>query len=218
MAHHIFVDNSNIYGGAQRVAGTIEPNVHWLSVRIYYRNLFRLIEEGQDLVTRVLTGSVPPGADPLWQTARDLGYNTDLLRRVEQDDGRLVEQGVDEMLHLKMANAILDHDPPQTLVIASGDGLVSKWETSFPGQAERALKGGWNVQVWSWAVQLTGQYQRLCRDYRPRCIVKVLDPYYRSITFIKGGDYTTNGVTTTVAERIVSPLDIIAPAAPGRAA
>src|SRR5262245_868408 len=100
MAHHIFVDNSNIYGGAQRAAGTIEPGAHWMSVRIYYRNLFRLIE-GEDVATRVLAGSVPPGNDALWQVARDLGYNTDLLQRVEQDDGRLVEQAVDEMLHLK---------------------------------------------------------------------------------------------------------------------
>ena len=117
-----------------------------------------------------------------------------------------------------MANAFLDHDPPQTLVIASGDGLISKWETSFPGQAERALKRGWNVEVWSWAEQLTGQYNRLCREYRGRVIVKVLDPYYRSVTFVKPGDYTTAGVTAAVAQRIVSPLDGVAPASAVRAA
>lgn len=206
MARHIFVDNSNIYGGAQRAAKTIEPAAHWLSIRIYYRNLFKLIE-GDNVATRVLAGSVPPGNEPLWQTARDLGYDTDLLRRVKQDDGRLIEQAVDEMLHLKMANAFCDHSPPQTLVIASGDGVISKWETSFPGQAERALKMGWHVEVWSWIEQLTGRYNQLCRDYRPRVIVKALDPKYHSITFLKPGDYTTDGVTTTVAQRIVSRLD-----------
>jgi hypothetical protein len=162
MARHVFVDNSNIYGGAQRAAKIIEPTAHWLSIRVYYRNFFKLIE-GEGVATRVLGGSVPPGADALWQTARDLGYNTDLLRRVEQDDGRLTEQAVDEVLHLKMLTTVCDHEGPQTLVIASGDGALSTWGSSFPAQAERALKKGWDVKVWSWAEQLTGEYDKLCR-------------------------------------------------------
>jgi hypothetical protein len=149
MARHVFIDNSNIFGVAQRVAEARDTWEHWRSVRLYYKHLFKLVE-GDDVATRGLAGSVPPDNEPLWQTARDLGYRTDLLLRVEGDDGRLVEQGVDEMLHLKIANAILDHKPPQTLVIVSGDGRVSEWDTSFPGQAERALKWGWNVEVWSW--------------------------------------------------------------------
>jgi hypothetical protein len=205
MARHIFVDNSNIYGGAQRAAETLEPGAVWLSVRVYHRNFFKLIE-GDNVSTRILTGSVPPGNEALWQTARDYGYDTDLLRRVEQDDGRLVEQAVDEMLHLKIANALLDHDPPQTLVIASGDGHVSKWGTSFPAQAERALKRGWNVEVWSWDAQLTDKYNRLCRAYPGRVIVKKLDPYYKSTTFLKSGEYKVKGATVNVAGRVVSPL------------
>ena len=173
MARHIFVDNSNIYGGAQRAAESRESGSLWMSIRVYYRSFFKLIE-GKDIATRVLAGSVPPGNEALWQTARDLGYNADLLQRVEQDDGRLTEQAVDEMLHLKIANPLLDHKPPQTLVIASGDGRDSQYGTSFPGQAERALRQGWNVEVWSWGEQLTNKYNRLCREYPGRIIVKSL--------------------------------------------
>src|SRR5258708_32388177 len=144
MARHIFIDNSNIYGVAQRVAESRHVWEHWRSVRIYYKNLFKLVEGDDNVATRGLAGSVPPDNEPVWQIARELGYGTDLLHRVEADDGRLVEQGVDEMLHLKIANAILDHKGPQTLVIVSGDGRVSQWDTSFPGQAERALKWNWN--------------------------------------------------------------------------
>jgi len=39
---------------------------------------------------------------------------------------------VDETLHLRIANAILDFDPPQTLVIASGDGKERNRDASFP--------------------------------------------------------------------------------------
>ena len=213
MGRHIFVDNANIYGGAQRAAATLEPGAIWMAVRLYYRNFFSLIE-GADVTTRTMAGSVPPGNEALWQTARDLGYNTDLLRRVEQDDGRLIEQAVDEMLHLRIANALLDHDPPQTLVIATGDGRDSEWYTSFPAQAERALKRGWNVEIWSWREQLaTIRYDRLCRLYKGRVIVKVLDPYYKALTFVKAGTYNIHGANVTVAGRVVSQLRTDAPRA-----
>ena len=100
MARHVFIDNSNIFGGAQRAATTLEPEALWLAVRVHYRNLFQLVERDGDVVSRVLAGSVPPGNDALWEHARRGGYDTDLLRRVETDNGRLIEQGVDEMLHL----------------------------------------------------------------------------------------------------------------------
>jgi hypothetical protein len=205
MARHIFVDNSNIYGGAQRASEILEPNALKMSVRLYYRNFFNLIE-GPEVATRVLAGSVPPGNEPLWQTARDLGYDTDLLKRVEQDDGSLTEQAVDEMLHLKMANAMLDFDSPQTLVIASGDGRESNWQTSFPEQAQRALRIGWNVEVWSWSEQLTKNYDPLCRANLGRIKVKTLNPYYRSITFVQAGTYRVNGANVTIVGRVVSPL------------
>jgi hypothetical protein len=206
MARHVFVDNSNIFGGAQRVAESRDHYEPWRSVRIHYKHLFQLVE-GDDVATRGLAGSVPPGNDALWQIARDLGYKTDLLHRVERDDGRLVEQGVDEMLHLKIANALLDHDPSQTLVIVSGDGRVSQWDTSFPGQVLRALKRGWNVEVWSWAEQLTRKYAQIQRDYPGRVIISTLDPYYRSITFVKEGTYDLpGGGTVKLAGRRASKV------------
>lgn len=212
MARHVFIDNSNVFGVAQCVAEARDTWEHWRSVRLYYKNLFKLVE-GDDVATRGLAGSVPPDNEPLWQTARDLGYTTDLLVRVEGDDGRLVEQGVDEMLHLKIANAILDHKAPQTLVVVSGDGRISKWGTSFPKQAERALKWGWNVEVWSWSNGLTKQYDRLSTTYPGRVSVQTLDAYYRSVTFTKAGTYDIpGGGTVTIAGRVVARLQVQGPA------
>ena len=81
MDAHVFIDNSNIYGGAQRASYRHEPEAVWLAVRIYYRNFFRLIEGNDHPITRVLGGSVPPGNETLWKYARDAGYNTDLLKK-----------------------------------------------------------------------------------------------------------------------------------------
>lgn len=149
MRAHIFIDNSNILLGAQRAAKVREAYIPRVAVRVKIRHLALLVERGHRVCTRQLAGAVPPGNEDLWQYARDLGYNTDLLRKVERDDGRIGEQGVDEMLHLKIANYILDHDTPKTLVLVTGDGKLSEFNTSFPLQAERSLKRGWHVKVWS---------------------------------------------------------------------
>lgn len=205
VTRHIFIDSSNIYGGAQRAARTLEPHVPWSAMRIYFRNLFTLLERGGEVTTRVLAGSLPPGNEALWDHARTYGYDTDLLRRIERDDGRLVEQGVDEMLHLKIANALLDFPSPQTLVIASGDGRISNFNTSFVDQVKRALRLNWEVEVWSWKEQMTGAYRTIAADTNQISIHR-LDPYYRSITFIKAGTYVVADAPMVVGERVVSAL------------
>ena len=200
-ARHIFFDNSNIFCGAQITAEKIEPDALWCAVRLYYPHLFSVIEGRETVGIRVFVGSVATGHNDVWQAVRDLGYETAVLVRAETSDGRLGEQAVDEILHLKIANAILDHPAPQTLVIASGDGRLSSYGTSFPGQAERALKAGWNVEVWSWSGPLTGGYRRLIAAYPGRVVVRMLDPFYFQTTFIKAGHYQVNGVSIQVAGR-----------------
>ena len=211
MTRHIFVDNSNIFRGAQDASRELEPTLVWQAVRVYYRNFLRLIEKSsgdEEIGVRVLAGSVPPDNEELWGHAESCGYTTDLLQRVESDDGRMVEQSVDETLHLKIANTILDHAPqdaPQTLVIASGDGKDTPTGTSFPGQAERALKHGWSVEIWSWSVSLSNRFHVLAEAHPEKMVVEVLDPFYKSITFLKGGTYSITR-DMEVADRIVSPL------------
>lgn len=206
MSAHIFVDNSNIFGGAQRTASIAEPTVPWQAVRLYFRNFAWLLEGTHDVATRVLGGSVPPANEDLWKYARELSYDTSLLRRLEQDDGRLTEQGVDEIIHLKIANALLDNEPPQTLVLATGDGGAGDFGTSFEAQVARALRLGWDVEIWSWSLQLSGRFGRLVSSSGAAAKIRPLDPYYRSITFVKGGDYHIDGVTLRVDNRIVQPL------------
>lgn len=206
MDAHIFIDNSNAFGGAQRAAAQQEPGAVWLAVRIYYRNLFALVERQLNPITRVLAGSVPPGNDALWEGARRCGYNTDLLRRVEKDDGRLVEQGVDEIAHLKIANVLLDYDPPQTLVLITGDGNDSDFGTSFTKQAERAMRRGWNVVVWSWQSQLSGRFSRLAEEHPTLMKVQTFDPHYMQVTFIQEGVYYVGGTSINVGGRVVSKL------------
>ena len=187
MATHIFIDNANIFGGAQRAAKQLEPAVARQAVRVDFRNFFKLLEHDHPRIqTRVLGGSVPPGNDELWEHARKAGYDADLLKRVESDDGNLVEQGVDELLHLKIANVLLDYPPPQTLVLGTGDGSRSAFGTSFRDQVVRALRLKWNVRVYSWKAQLSQKLRNLDCDTVDVKLIE-LDEYYPSLTFTTEG-------------------------------
>ncbi|KAF2631428.1 hypothetical protein BU25DRAFT_407086 [Macroventuria anomochaeta] len=72
---------------------------------------------------------------------------------------RWVEQGVDEILHLKMCQSILDTDVPSTMVLATGDGAEAEMSDGFLAHVERALKRGWKIELISWRQQLNGGYR-----------------------------------------------------------
>lgn len=210
MKAHFFFDNSNIWGGANALRKINEPRGHWAGFRIYWRNLFRLMTKGHDVVEAILGGSVPPQCAELWKYARHEGFVTDLLQKVDREDGSVGEQGVDELLHLKIANCLLDYDPrDHVLVIATGDGRESDFGTGFKAQIERALKRGWKVELWSWKPTLNSCYTRMAKTY-PNLSIRLLDPHYYSVTFMKGGTYhlkrAGSRVAHTVADRVVAPL------------
>ena len=210
MKAHLFFNNSNIWGGANALRKVNEPKGHWAGFRIYWRNLFQLMTKGHEVGEAVLGGSVPPQCAELWKYARREGFVTDLLRKVDKEDGSVGEQGVDELLHLKMANCLLDYDPrDHVLVIATGDGKESDFGTGFNTQIERALKRGWKVELWSWKSTMNRCYVALAKTY-PNLSIHLLDPYYDSVTFMRGGTYflMKNGVQVphAVVDRVVAPL------------
>jgi hypothetical protein len=71
-----------------------------------------------------------------------------------------VEQGVDEALHLKMLQSIVDCDVPSTMVLATGDGNEAEYSDGFLKHVERALKKGWSVELVSWRQGLSSGYKR----------------------------------------------------------
>ena len=206
MTAHVFVDNSNVWIGAGIKRTEIEPAVPHFLFRIYFRNFFQLIESNYEIGMREIAGSLPPESEDLWDVARNLGYNTNLLYRVD-DGSKTREQSVDEALHLKIANAVIDYETPQTLIVVTGDGAISNLGTSFKGQIERALKRGWSVDLWSWDSTRNRNYDELVGMYQNRFRLKSLDPYYNQISFVKEAIYTDlDGKQRYASERVVSRL------------
>jgi len=93
------------------------------------------------------------------------------------------EQAVDEILHLKMCQSMVDqinrNEKPTTMVIASGDSAPAEFSDGFLRNIERALSAGWNVEVIAWT-------DGLGRDYRTK---KFLDKWADKFMIIELDDF-----------------------------
>lgn len=73
---------------------------------------------------------------------------------------KMIEQGVDEILHLKILESVVDSETPSTMVIATGDAAQAEYSSGFMAMAERALKKGWKVELVSWSKNISGLYMK----------------------------------------------------------
>ncbi|KAF3490556.1 uncharacterized protein GIQ15_00073 [Arthroderma uncinatum] len=73
---------------------------------------------------------------------------------------RWVEQAVDEILHLKILESIVDTDTPSTIVLATGDAAQAEYSDGFLKMVERALGKGWSVELVSFSSITSRAYTR----------------------------------------------------------
>jgi hypothetical protein len=73
---------------------------------------------------------------------------------------KMIEQGVDEILHLKILESIVDTDVPSTIVLATGDAACAEYSSGFMAMVERALRKGWKVELVSWSKNISSMYTR----------------------------------------------------------
>jgi hypothetical protein len=71
-----------------------------------------------------------------------------------------VEQGVDELLQLKMSHSLLDYDEPSIIVLATGDGAEAEYSDGFARMLERVLNRGWKVELVSWKHCVNSVYSK----------------------------------------------------------
>jgi hypothetical protein len=71
----------------------------------------------------------------------------------------VTEQGVDEILHMKLLETLIDTEIPSTIVLASGDAAEAEYSGGFMKNVERALKNGWKVELVAWSATLSKDYQ-----------------------------------------------------------
>lgn len=160
---------------------------------ISFHNLSLILERGRPAAKRVLVGS---DNFPAITEAKLIGYETNILERVHkakeltprqkkfrnangtsgQSSGsetnathapeKWVEQAVDEILHLKILESIVDAREPSTIVLATGDAAEAEYSQGFLKMVERALEKGWKVELVSFKHNTSGAYKR--KDFRTR--------------------------------------------------
>ncbi|KAJ5709655.1 hypothetical protein N7493_009946 [Penicillium malachiteum] len=192
---HVFVDMSNILFGLHESVQDTQGsprNTKASDLDISFANFSLIIERGRPAAKRVLAGS---DHLPATKDAESLGYEVNILNRVRKERSRggperastyghrWVEQGVDEILHLKMLESIIDSEEPTTMVLASGDAAKAEYSDGFLPVVERALQRGWNVELVSFRKALGSAYKN--KDFRaiwgPRFKILLLDEYVHSL-------------------------------------
>ncbi|KAF9888357.1 hypothetical protein FE257_008790 [Aspergillus nanangensis] len=152
---------------------------------------FAAIHEGEQLgyetniLDRVQKVKLPPRRQMKSQKHRRAG-SQDAGSGSETNDvfgERWVEQGVDEILHLKILESLLDTEEPATIVLATGDAAEAEFSGGFMKMVERALQRGWRVELVSFSLVTSYAYQK--KDFRAkwgnRFKVIMLDDYIEEL-------------------------------------
>lgn len=91
----------------------------------------------------------------------------------------VTEQGVDEILHMKLLESLIDTKEPSTIVLASGDAAEAEYSGGFFKNVERALTKGWKVELVAWSGTLSKDYQskEFLRRWRGKFSIIRLDDF-----------------------------------------
>lgn len=95
----------------------------------------------------------------------------------------MTEQGVDEILHMKMLESIVDAEEPATMVLATGDANVAEYSPGFMKMVERALHKGWNVELVAWRESMSGAYRNKAfqKKWQAQFMIVELDDFQEDL-------------------------------------
>lgn len=177
---HIIWDNSNIFISGRSVSDKLEYNKS-ASFRIKFDALVDLAANNRPIEQVFCVGSVPPPTDAVWgHIQQKTGKKPELYERGAAS-GK--EQAVDQALQARMLRLGYDFDPPETVVLMSGDGSGFEEGIGFFADIKRLHKVGWNVEVLAWKDHCKREMRQWVEE---NGLFVPLDEFYSSITFLHG--------------------------------
>ena len=95
----------------------------------------------------------------------------------------VAEQGVDEILQMKLLESLVDTRKPSTIVLASGDAAEAEYSGGFLKNVERALAKGWKVELVAWSTGLSYEYlsREFLRRWKGRFEIVLLDDFIEEL-------------------------------------
>ena len=99
-------------------------------------------------------------------TGTGTGSGSETTAALQYAPEKWVEQAVDEILHLKMMESVVDAAEPAIMVLATGDAAEAEYSGGFLKMVERALAKGWKVELASFRHNTSMAYRR--REFRQK--------------------------------------------------
>ncbi|PHH56292.1 hypothetical protein CFIMG_007203RA00001 [Ceratocystis fimbriata CBS 114723] len=194
---HVFVDMSNIiigcYDACKSEMGLPKNQPFPTAPSFNFSAFNKVLCRSRPVARCELAGSTSkPNHWPSYAIdAKKAHYDVHILNRTVTDvsksshsSGSKVnlggrEQCVDELLHLKMAQSVLDEELPGVMVLATGDANAAQFSDGFLMAVERALKRGWAVEVVSWSETMSHAWldDDWCAQWEGRFRTIELDPF-----------------------------------------
>ena len=175
---HIIWDNSNIFLSGKSHCAGLEQKEH--SFRICFEHLIDLAADGRPVEQVFCVGSVPPPTDSVWGHIEKItGKKPELYER-GAESGK--EQAVDQALQTRMLRLGYDIDPPETIVLLSGDGSGYEDGIGFFADVKRLHKLGWNIEIAAWSPNC----KRAMKEWAENNGIFIpLESFYSEITFLE---------------------------------
>ncbi|KAK0669960.1 hypothetical protein QBC41DRAFT_99806 [Cercophora samala] len=150
-----------------------------------FNNFDTLLARDRSVGKRILAGSLGSATRSVpnhLKQAKAMGYEINLLHRVSKpvsprkmradlhsdtsnDDDDLFagpmrqgEQGVDEVLHLKLLQLDFD-EKPGTICLGTGDAASAEYSDGFLKNIERLLERGWRVELYGWSHNISSAWR-----------------------------------------------------------
>ncbi len=202
---HIFVDNSNIFIGAQVVGidKSTRKFIYDHSVRLNHKALHRVVNNERNCQRRFVVGSETPSSSASaggkqssdnawskhWQKA---GYKVYLHPLNADGKESVVDSSLIAEITIHLGNIERQRrvsasvsSSMDTLVLLTGDGNDNQGNASLFATVQHALDLGWNVELWCWRLSASKNYRRLADQYASsgRFVLRFLDNYRDEIAF-----------------------------------
>jgi hypothetical protein len=176
----VFIDNANIFIGAQYVPYERDPSIRVRdpSIRVNVRKLVGFLENGRKVTKRYVGGN--GNSDSAFvREYQNMGYSVRLENRPRNGGVDVV----DDIIHGQVMVTLIEHLQSlpsaysQILVLATGDGNDNGCgvNTTFPQVIRLALEFNWKVEVVSWKRTTSKALQKLSCDYPGKVTLRYLD-------------------------------------------
>ena len=132
----------------------------------YETNILDRVHKAKELAPRQRKFSTRDHRNSTSTSTGSGSETTAAAASVQYAPEKWVEQAVDEILHLKMMESVVDADEPSIMVLATGDAAEAEYSEGFLKMVDRALGKGWKVELVSFRHNTSGAYKR--REFRQK--------------------------------------------------